>query len=119
MHYEEMFPSRFMKVQDIPAQGVTVVLASIDGETLGQELKYVTTFENHQKQLVLDKTNAKRIARLHGNNTNQWIGKRVKLVPEAVDFKGDFVQRVRVSLNKPHRPQVRAGAADDAENLPF
>ena len=59
------------------------------------------SFYNYDEQLVLNKTNAKRIAHLHGDDTRNWLAKEVTLISEAVDFRGEIAQAVRVSLNPP------------------
>ena len=49
------------------------------------------------KQLILNKTNARSIARILGTDeTHTWDGHDIMLVPAQVDFKGDIVDAIRV-----------------------
>lgn len=118
MRLNDMFPSKFLKAEDIPAGGLTVEIAGVEQQQLDNERKFVVAFHNHEKQLVLNKTNAKRIAHLHGDDTRQWIAQKIHLVSEAVDFRGDIVQAVRVSLNAP-QPQQPAQPTEQPAGSTF
>jgi hypothetical protein len=63
------------------------------------------SFTNGTKALILNKTNAKTISKALGNETNNWPGKEILLVPAVVDFKGDTVDAIRIRP-VPARPRV-------------
>ena len=48
------------------------------------------------KGVVLNKTNAKAVAALYGDESSRWIGKKIKLVTVWTDFQGKPVQAIRV-----------------------
>jgi len=51
--------------------------------------------------VVLNKTNAKIIASLHGNETDDWPGKKIILYATEVDFRGEIVDAIRVRKRIP------------------
>lgn len=74
----------------------------------GDEEKIVICLKD-QKDFVCNKTNAKTIAKLHGDETDGWIGKQITLYATEVEFQGDTVMAIRVRLKAPlKRPQAKA-----------
>ena len=63
---------------------------------LSGERKPVAYFKGIEQGLVLNKTNLRKIAEMHGEETNDWRGKDIILYDAMVDFKGETVQAVRV-----------------------
>jgi hypothetical protein len=52
---------------------------------------------------VLNRTNAKRIAKLYGPDTDKWLGKPITLYPSECDFGDETVPCLRV---RPEAPQI-------------
>lgn len=102
MKRSEVFPSAFLKAQDIPSTGVVVTIKSGEMETLGQgkdaEEKFVLSFNETTKKLVVNSTNWKTIEKLHGEDSDTWVGKPITLVAREVDFQGETTVAIRVSL---------------------
>jgi hypothetical protein len=83
--------------------------------------------------MVLNKTNASTIAKLHGEETDLWTGKRITLCTREVEFQGTMTSALRVLAQKPeaHKtapppaPPVQATPPptddenDDLDDLPF
>lgn len=65
----------------------------------------VIGFEGTTKKLILSSLNLDRIVHLYGPETNDWIGKPVKLYAEKVKVGGVEHMPVRVSLERPSIPQ--------------
>ena len=87
---------------------------AMDGQT--EKMKYVIYFKEC-KPLVLNNTNAQRIALVvgSGDDFNKWIGHQVTLFNDkTVEFQGKFVGGVRVYVpqNQPVVPQQNAPQAD-------
>lgn len=105
MKVSQAFPSNFLKADDLNGQAVTVTISSVDLEEIGQgrdkEEKLVLKFQGKNKGMICNKTNANTIAKLHGDDTDQWIGQRITIAPREVEFQGDMVLAIRVSLQKP------------------
>ncbi len=98
MNINEAFPSKYLKASDIPEEGQTVVIASIDEEEVGKdkEVRPVLYFEGEDKGIILNKTNATNISKLYGYETDDWIGKKVQLGTAWVDFQGQSVEAIRI-----------------------
>lgn len=111
MNISEAFPSEYLKADDLKAANSTVTISEAVIEEIGQgqqkESKLILAFVGKKKRLVLNKTNAKVIAGLYGNETEDWKGKQITLCPREVEFQGDMVWAIRVSLQKPVAGQER------------
>jgi hypothetical protein len=96
MHVDQLFPSKFLRCSDLDGKPMRVTIAGIKREDIGGEPKYIMSFTNGTKQLILNKTNAKSIAKVLGDETKGWMGKDITLIPAVVDFRGDAVDAIRV-----------------------
>jgi hypothetical protein len=104
---DTMFPSRFLKAGvDVPFDDTlrltitdieSVELKTDKGES---EVKWAVFFAEVEKGLVLNKTNARTLARAFGEDTDAWTGKVVDLVVREVEFSGRVVPGLRVSIPK-------------------
>ena len=72
---------------------------------------------NTRKKMVLNKTNAATIAKLYGEETDEWLGKRIILCSKDTEFQGEMVLALRVSLQKPTGTQKPS--SDDKGQLLF
>jgi hypothetical protein len=103
MHIDELYPSRFLRCSDLDGRPMPVTIAGLKREDIGGEHKSVLVFADDTKELILNKTNARAIAKVFGNETTAWKGKQITLVPTQVDFRGDIVDAIRVRAT-PRRP---------------
>jgi hypothetical protein len=111
MKMTELYPSRFLSADDLDGE-VPVTIASIKFEKMkdndgNEQDKPVLFFLKTEKGLVLNKTNAKRIAEIHGDETDGWIGKKITLYQESVTAFGETKWAIRV---KPVPPPAKSGA---------
>lgn len=91
------FPSKWLKAADLMGKEITVTIASVRMEDVGDEAtKPVVYFQNKERGLVLNKTNANNISILYGPDTDNWVGKPITLYPAWVDFQGRSVEAIRV-----------------------
>lgn len=102
MHFKKYYPTGYIDESDLP-QDVTVKIASIGLEDLqlpgsaGKETKVVIAFDGAKKKFIVNKTNAIRIAKQYGNETESWVGKSITLYFDpTVKFGGAKVGGVRV-----------------------
>jgi hypothetical protein len=100
------YPSKFLRCADLNGRPMRVTIAGIKREDLGDGPKVVLSFADGEKQLILNKTNARAIAQLYGDETRGWSGKEITLIPTQVDFKGDLVDAIRVRCLTPQQPQT-------------
>lgn len=124
----DAFPSNYLKASDLQGQQPVVTIDRVEVEPVGRErqMKPVLYFINKEKGVVLNKTNANKIASLCGSpNTEDWHGFRVRLFSTMVEFGGDQVEAIRVKAAPPQAAQRQPVAppppapepSDDAPNL--
>jgi len=111
------FPSNYLKAEDLNGKEVTVTIDNVELVELGQgrdkESKLLITFVGKTKGLLVNKTNARTIEKLYGDETDEWIGKRIIIGPKEVEFGAEMVWAIRVSLKAPGKP-----AAAPAKSAP-
>lgn len=110
----DAFPSKYLTAADFEDSGdVTATIMSADIETIGQgqdkSQKIIIKLKGLDKAFVCNRTNANTIAKVTGSDdTDDWIGKRITLGAREVEFKGDMMMAIRVSLKKPASAQAPA-----------
>jgi hypothetical protein len=94
----EQFPSKYLKAADLAGKEPQLKIDSVTQEEVGQERekKMVVYFEGKQRGMVLNRTNAERLAHKFGDDTSDWAGKSVQLYSEVVHFQGKTVDGLRV-----------------------
>jgi hypothetical protein len=103
MHIDQLYPSRFLRCADLNGRPRRVTIAGLKREDVGGEQKNVLAFTD-ETLLILNKTNARAIAKSLGcDDTKDWRGKSITLVPAVTDFKGDTVDCIRI---RPAKPQA-------------
>jgi hypothetical protein len=109
MDIDQLYPSRFLRSADLGGRPMRVSIEGLKREDIGGESKVVLSFTNGTKALILNKTNAKAIAKALGTKeTAAWRGKAIVLVSAQVDFRGDIVDAIRV---RPASAQLQASDA--------
>ncbi len=120
---KDMYPSKWMSAKDLDGQDKVVTIRRIEEETIAQEDKWVLYFDLRQstKGLVLNQTNAKAIAKLHGEDSDEWIGKSITLFPTEVQFKQEMVEAIRVRSKAPvaQKAKVAPMTQAEADEVPF
>ena len=113
MNINSAYPSRFLAADDLQGKAVQVTIQDAGIEAIGQgadmDHKIVLTFAGKKKQMVCNKTNARTIAELYGDDTDQWLGKPIIIAPREVEFQGNMVWALRVSRQKPVQGGSGAG----------
>lgn len=138
MKKNDAFPSKFLKAADIEDEDVTLTIRNVTSEEMtdGKE-KRVAWFKEfggkNGKGLVVNATNWDIIAKMHGDDDDDWSGKKISLTVEDVNFQGKMVPSIRVKeVRQPKRGTVvyeaqvpakaSAGAPADTEDeadIPF
>lgn len=96
-----MFSSEYLHEYDLPAAEVTVEIMSVEATEAqlagGKKKKApLVAFKGAEKKLLLNKTNAKAIAALYGNDTAAWPGKKVTLFRSTTEMAGETVACIRI-----------------------
>jgi hypothetical protein len=106
-----LFPKEYLCAADLAGKDVTLTISRLAQESLrtdkGDEDKWVLFFVEMEarhardkkklnKRLVLNKTNAKAIAKLHGNETDDWKGKQLTFFATTCQAFGETVDCIRI-----------------------
>ena len=115
-----MFDSEYLYSFHLGGREVTITMSKVEaGELVGEggrkAKKPLVYFEGKEKPLALNKTNARTIAALYGNDTKGWIGKKIAIYPTTTQMGGKVVDCIRV---RPNAPRGRAAPQDLDENRP-
>lgn len=95
MKISEMFPSKYIKADDLQGQRLLLTIMSVTIEEVGEkEHKPVMRFVGKEKGLVLNKTNATSIAQIYGDDTMAWSGQRIELMAVPTTFNGKQVMGI-------------------------
>ena len=112
MKVSDQYSSSWLKATDLRGQPITVTISDVKMEQVGQDHKMVCYFQGKDKGLVLNKTNATTIATSLGDETMGWGGRQIVLMPTKVNFQGQMVDAIRVSV--PVDQQAQAARASYA-----
>jgi hypothetical protein len=101
------FPSKFLKASDLGPLTPIVTIAKVVMETVGDDPRVVMYFVGKTKGLPLNRTNANTLEEITGSaETDTWIGLRIKLFVDKVEFQGRRVPALRIAavLDAPQAP---------------
>ena len=115
MKLNDAYPSQFLTAEDLDGKDITITIAEIELEEIGQghdkSKKLVIGMTGKKKRFVVNKTNANTIAKVLGSDdTDDWLGQRITIGPREVEFQGNMVWSIRVSLKKPVSQQAKEAA---------
>jgi len=129
MTTDDVFPSKYLKASDLPEDGspYLVTIEKVDMEEIGtkKDKKPVITFEESNRGMVCNKTNWKTIAKIiDSEDSDDWIGKKISLYRAEVEFQGEMVESIRVSLKKdkatpPPAAAIKGKKEGEDEDIPF
>lgn len=99
-HWRKQFDYRFLAGDELKGE-IEMEIASVETDTVedkGKKKKVtVIRFKGAKKGVVLNKTNAKRIAAKAGYpDVEKWVGVKITLYPELVSAFGTTTLAVRV-----------------------
>jgi hypothetical protein len=104
MELSSVFGGDSLKAADLQGTEPIVTIAKVEMKNFDKGNKLVITFVGKKKVLVANKTNCNRIAFAHTTNTDNWIGKKIQLYTDLVDFQGSTVEAIRVRPIKEQAP---------------
>ena len=130
MHVSQLKDSKFLKRADV-GSGALVTIRSLTQENVAKEgadpeMKYAVHFDELDKPMILNSTNAQLISQiLKEEETDGWVGQRVVLYDDpSVSFGGKLVGGIRVRAPKQTvkpaaKPVFRQTPDEDLEETPF
>ena len=121
--FDDMYGSKYLGASDLKGQRPrrtigkveTVDLKEKDGSTKRRRVLY---FEGEDKAMVVNKTNATKLAMAFGKEKSEWVGARVELYCEMTSLgkEGVRLQPLR-TVAKPPAPKPPDPEMDD--EVPF
>jgi hypothetical protein len=103
-----------LKAADLKGTEPVVTISRVEVKEFDGKRKLAVSFVGKKKILVCNTTNARRIAMGHGSETEHWIGKKIQLYTDIVDFQGRPTEAVRVRPVKPAPPPPSADDMNDS-----
>jgi hypothetical protein len=115
MNINDLYPSKYIKADDIQGQQVQVTIQSVNIEEIAdREHKPVMRFIGKEKGMVLNKTNGMACAAIWGDESTAWQGQRATLLAAPVMFQGKQVMGLQLLPKLAERAQP--GTADAPAN---
>jgi hypothetical protein len=117
--FDDIYGSKYFGVTDLKDAEPRFKIGKVEVAELREKngttkRKYVMLFEGVEKGLVINKTNARKLAEAYGKQSSMWIGQIVQLYAEDTSFgKGVRVRPMR----KPATPAEPDPVLNDA--VPF
>jgi hypothetical protein len=89
--FDNLYGSKYFSVADLNGGQTRVKIGKTDVQEVrekdgSKKLKYALYFEGHDKALLLNKTNAKKLADVYGKDRNAWVGNSIELYSETTTF---------------------------------
>ena len=110
---DEFFPSSYLRSSDLPDGDVTLTIDCIESGDFDGVTKPIVRFEETDKSLALNRTNAATIRVLYGADYEKdWPRKRIQLFRQEIDFRGKPTLAIRI------RPRVPK-SSELTKNPPF
>lgn len=102
---DEVYGGNYINAATLKSERLVNKLLTISGAgtmEIGQgeksKNKIALSFKEIEKRLILNKTNAAILSESFGNETDEWIEKKIKLNITKVNFQGSIVDGIGVML---------------------
>jgi hypothetical protein len=97
MKASDIFTGKSLKAEDILGKEPVVTIESVERKKFDDGEKAIVHFVGKEKALVCNRTNWNSIVDITGEeDSDDWTGKRIKLVVARVDFQGKRVNAIRI-----------------------
>jgi hypothetical protein len=113
--FDDLYGSKYFSVTDLHGEQPQLKIGKVDVAELkdkdgSTKRKFIVYFEGVEKPLVLNKTNAQKLATSYGKDRSKWIGIPVELYAEMTSLGKEGVRL---------RPLKSAAAAPGKDEVPF
>ena len=95
MKMNDIYPSKYLKADDLNGREVRVTMAHVEMEKVGEDMKPALYFKGASKAMILNKTNAGTISIAYGDDTDDWFDQPLILFSVMVDFQGKVAPAIR------------------------
>ncbi len=112
MNKADIFPSKYLSAADLPEEGMVLTIKQVTVERMqdGAEKPIASFHERNVKDMIINVTKWNTLAKMYGDESDDWHGKKIAVKPGEVKFKGDLVACIDVSSRKPGEPKPAAKA---------
>jgi hypothetical protein len=116
MLISSLYPTKYLTAADLDGKAFTLTIRDVTLEEMKTHdnkmvQKPVAWFERAQRGFVLNATNARIIAALYGDNTENWRGCRITIYATRVKAFGSNVDAIRVKEEVPAQPKPASKTA--------
>ena len=103
MKANEFCPPPHMETADLEGEEQTFTIKSLGFEKVGEneETCGVITFEEFPRGMVINRGKLKAITAMYGDETDDWIGKKVTFYPAQTLYKGKMTPCMMVKEETP------------------
>ncbi len=102
MNVDDIYSSgKSLKAEDLKGRAHKLKISEVETAKFDNGMKLVLKFDGKEKGLVLNKTNAKVVAKYYGKDTLGWVGKQIEIFPTETEFNGSLVDCIRVRVEPP------------------
>jgi len=118
----DVFPSKYLKAEDLLGKSVTVTIEAAPFEKLknpadGREQgKTVLYFVGGKKCFPLNLTNWQSCSEICGEDTDDWAGHRIVLYPAKTQMGGKIVDCIRIKSPEQSEPSPKKAPPPDDDN---
>jgi hypothetical protein len=116
-HWRSMFDNKYLGSWDLPeGRDCSVVIERVEAGVLTSQggrsdKKPIVFFEGKSKGMALNKTNAKAVAGMYGNDTRKWAGKPIAIYVTQTSSPEGVVPCIRVRPTPPKRSRSQTNGA--------
>jgi hypothetical protein len=122
----QMIQSKFLKKEDFPQPEVLTIKDCSLEEVGKADTRWVLFFKEKAKGVVLNVTKIKQLEAAYGDDTDDWVGKKVKLSHDPTVMMGtQQVGGIKMQLPsglppvQPRAPQPAPAGEDFNDEIPF
>lgn len=127
MRVSETYGGNTLKAEDLPQSGMRVTIRNVTMKTFQdgdrERDKLILHFEETEKSLVVNVTNANMLVEMFGDETDDWLAQQIDLIVARVEFNGKRVPAIRVKerpkqrQRPPAQPTKRVMTQQEADEL--
>ncbi len=130
MKKSDVFPSKYLKCEDLNGNPITVTIERAPLETLKspdgkEQTKIVLYFQGARKSLPLNITNFDAVSDIAGDDTDDWPGHAIELYPSEAQLGSKMVPCIRVrapaqrELPTPKKAPKPPAVSEIDDEIPF
>lgn len=112
--------SKFLKVEDLQKKRVALTILNCEVQNVGEDKKLVLSFNETEKTLALNVTNARMLQMLTDTDDyTAWVGTRIILRPDMTSFNGKPTPCIRIDSELPEQAPAPVVRGEQLDGIPF